>query len=67
MWFNKIWSSWISVLRFKKNNDKMNYRVEIIKSITDDFKALVLGAEKELENKSKVINEFSQIINVIKK
>ena len=55
------------MLRFKKNNDKMNYRVEIIKSITDDFKALVLGARKELENKSKVINEFSQIINVIKK
>ena len=54
------------MLRFKKNNDKMNYRVEIIKSITDDFKALVLGAQKELENKSKVINEFSQIINVIK-
>lgn len=45
----------------------MNYRVEIIKSITDDFKALVLEAQKELENKSKVINEFSQIINVIKK
>ena len=44
----------------------MNGRKETIQSITEDFKGLILKRQKDLENKTKTINEYSKIIQATK-
>ena len=36
----------------------MNNKKETIQSITDDFKALLLKTQNNLDNKTKIINEY---------
>ena len=45
----------------------MNYKEETMQSITDDIKALILKTQKDLENKTKIINEYLKIIQATKK
>ena len=45
----------------------MNYKKETIQSKTDDFKALILKRLNDLENKTKIINAYSKIIQATKK
>ena len=45
----------------------MNYKDETMQSITDDIKALILKTQKDLENKTKIINEYLKIIQATKK
>ena len=45
----------------------MNYKEETMQSITDDIKALILKTQKDLENKTKIINEYLEIIQATKK
>ena len=45
----------------------MNYENETIQSKTDDFKALILKRLNDLENKTKIINAYSKIIQATKK
>ena len=40
---------------------------ETIQSITDDFKVLILKTQTDLENKTKIINQYLKIIQATKK
>ena len=45
----------------------MNTKKDIIRSLSQDLENLTIKIKKERESKSKVLNDFSQIINTTKK